>query len=115
MSWAKLRQQVYERDLGRCRVCLQRVGRVWDAGHLIDRCVGGTDTLSNLVLMCQRCNRTRKPVTPTYEAADKWIDQERRKARTGRELTEDWRPVWRVLTGSQQDGTQTLAEHERFD
>ena len=37
MSWLRLRRAVYVRDRGICQVCLLRVGRLWDAGHLIDR------------------------------------------------------------------------------
>ena len=87
MSWARLRREVYARDKGRCRVCMARVGRVWDAGHLVDRIVGGSDELDNLVLMCARCNRTLKPITRTRAEAFAWLEQAHMEA-----IETDWRP-----------------------
>jgi 5-methylcytosine-specific restriction endonuclease McrA len=87
MSWLRLRRAVYRRDRGRCRVCLSRVGRLWDAGHLVDRISGGADTEANLVLMCQACNRTRKPIHRTREEALAWLHDQQERARTGRAVT----------------------------
>lgn len=93
MSWRRLRRAVYARDRGRCQVCLSRVGRIWDAGHLVDRCVGGIDCLENLVLMCQRCNRSLKPIHRTLDEAQAWLAERQRRARTGRDvLSETWIP-----------------------
>lgn len=87
VSWLILRRSVYRRDRGRCQVCLQRVGRLWDAGHLVDRCVGGGDTLDNIVLMCARCNRSIKPIHRTLDEARRWLAAQHEQARTGREIT----------------------------
>ena len=94
MSWAALRKAVYERDGGICQVCRLRVGRIWDAGHLVDRIVGGADELDNLVLMCQRCNRTLKPIHHTREAALAWLET------AHKEQVRDWRPMWELVRGA---------------
>jgi 5-methylcytosine-specific restriction endonuclease McrA len=86
MTWAALRKEVYRRDEGRCQVCLFRVGKLWDAGHLVDRCVGGADTPENCVLMCSRCNRSIKPIHRTLEEAQAWIREQQTVAHTGREV-----------------------------
>jgi 5-methylcytosine-specific restriction endonuclease McrA len=87
VSWLRLRRAVYRRDQGRCQVCLSRVGRLWDAGHLVDRCVGGRDELSNLVLMDVHCNRRVKPIHRTRAEALAWLRAQQEQARTGRELS----------------------------
>lgn len=93
-SWTARRLAVYRRDKGICQVCLLHVGKQWDAGHLIDRIAGGTDTLSNLLLMCVHCNRTEKPITGTPEAAATWLLMARARARSGRMIEADWRARW---------------------
>jgi 5-methylcytosine-specific restriction endonuclease McrA len=109
VSWARLRREIYARDGGRCRACGLRVGKVWDAGHLQDRIVGGADELENLALMCTRCNRTLKPVTPTRTEASDWLEH----TRNPRPI--DWQSMWELAQGKVQDGTQALAEHERLE
>jgi 5-methylcytosine-specific restriction endonuclease McrA len=107
MSWLTLRRRVYRRDHGICQVCLSRVGRLWDAGHLVDRIAGGQDTLDNLSLMCMACNRTRKPVTPTRAEALAWLHDQQEQARTGREVAAErlaasdrfWRAMLAVEVG----------------
>jgi 5-methylcytosine-specific restriction endonuclease McrA len=94
VSWARLRHRVYRRDGGRCQTCLERVGRLWDLGHLVDRSVGGTDAIDNVILMCPRCNRSEKPITPTRAEALEWLRAARERARTGRLIESDWRPAW---------------------
>jgi 5-methylcytosine-specific restriction endonuclease McrA len=98
VSWAALRVQVYRRDGGICQVCLARVGRRWDVGHLVDRCVGGPDTLGNCVAMCEHCNRRRKPIHRTLEEALGWVAEQQRASRSGRE-TQDWRPFLQAMFG----------------
>ena len=89
---------VYQRDGGLCQSCMLPVGRRWDVGHLVDRCVGGDNTLSNLILQCQHCNRRRKPVHRTRAEALDWLEREREQA-LGLPLRDDWRPLWRALAG----------------
>jgi 5-methylcytosine-specific restriction endonuclease McrA len=97
MSWLRLRREVYRRDHGRCQVCLLRVGRLWDLGHLVDRCAGGQDLAENTVLMCVNCNRTRKPIHRTRDEALEWLREQQERARTGREVTADWRPFYDAM------------------
>lgn len=102
-GWLTLRRRVYRRDRGRCRVCLLKVGRVWDAGHLVDRVMGGADTLDNLILQCQRCNRSLKPLHRTREEALAWLHEQQQRARTGRAVTAHQLAAsdrfWRALLG----------------
>lgn len=100
MSWLRLRKAVYERDRATCQVCLQRVGKTWDAGHLVDRIAGGGDELDNLVLMCVRCNRTNKPIHRTVDEALAWLLEQQTRARTGREVSlQVWRPFYQAMYG----------------
>ena len=92
-GWRALRMQVYRRDRGVCQACGMRVGRIWDAGHLVERALGGPDTLENLYLSCVHCNRTCKPEARTASEARAWI----RNRRGGG--TMEWRPVWEALRG----------------
>ena len=110
VSWARLRREIYARDGGRCQACGLRVGKVWDAGHLVDRIAGGADTLENLVLMCIRCNRSLKPITPTRGEALGWMVRTRMQA-----PVDEWRAAWDIASGKAPHGTQTLAEHERLE
>lgn len=73
LRWEALRTLVWERDNGICQVCLEKI--LWEdyeCGHIIDRCVGGPDHLSNLVVMCVLCNRM-KPVHETREDYATWV------------------------------------------
>jgi 5-methylcytosine-specific restriction endonuclease McrA len=90
-GWRTLRKQVYARDRGVCQVCHLRVGRLWDAGHLVDRIVGGEDALDNLVLMCVRCNRSEKPIHRTRAEVDGWLNAREKP------VGDTWRPVWNVF------------------
>ena len=62
-AWQVLRATVYDRDLGRCRVCHVPVkfqsAYPWDIGHthhLTYRSRGGADRVENLVLLCGECH-----------------------------------------------------------
>lgn len=101
MSWERLRRDVFRRDGGRCQVCFASVKEdgEWHLGHLVDRYHYGTDDPDNVVVMCPRCNFT-KPMTRERGESDAWLEDERRKALTGQEINADWRPLWRLQTGS---------------
>ena len=72
LPWSHLRAIVYERDRGTCQVCGDAVDlNSYECGHIIDRIVGGSDRLSNLVCMCISCNRL-KPLTETREEYIAW-------------------------------------------
>jgi 5-methylcytosine-specific restriction endonuclease McrA len=96
MSWVRLRREVYRRDGGLCQACLLPVGRLWDCGHLVDRCVGGTDALVNLYLSCVHCNRRTKPICRTRTEALAWLRECRRAAR-GQPLEQNWEPFYRAM------------------
>jgi HNH endonuclease len=75
IPWSHLRAIVYERDRGTCQVCGDAVDlNSYECGHIIDRIVGGSDRLSNLVCMCISCNRL-KPLTETREAYIAWASE----------------------------------------
>jgi 5-methylcytosine-specific restriction endonuclease McrA len=75
LPWLHLRALVYERDRGVCQVCGDAVALdSYECGHIIDRVVGGSDRLSNLVCMCVSCNRL-KPLTETREQYIAWASQ----------------------------------------
>jgi hypothetical protein len=75
LPWSHLRVLVYERDRGVCQVCGDTVDLAfYECGHIIDRVVGGSDRLSNLVCMGISCNRV-KPLTETREAYIAWASE----------------------------------------
>ena len=75
LPWSHLRALVYERDRGMCQVCGDAVDLdSYECGHIIDRVVGGSDRLSNLVCMCISCNRL-KPLTETREEYIAWASE----------------------------------------
>lgn len=73
VRWENLRWLVWDRDGGICQVCLQPVkGEHYECGHIVDRCVGGPDYLSNLVVMHNLCNRL-KPTHKTRAEYAAWV------------------------------------------
>lgn len=73
-SWRDVRLQVYERDRAICHVCGMYVpSSYYQCGHIIDRCVGGCDRPSNLVVMCNVCNLTAKTPTKTRDEYFAWL------------------------------------------
>lgn len=73
-TWRSIRLKVLERDGPFCDVCGVRVGvksgDYW-CGHIVDRCVGGSDRPSNLVVQCWFCNYY-KPVHHNREEYERW-------------------------------------------
>lgn len=63
-AWVKQVSAVAARDGGRCRVCGVRVTAPGDGDpsrfahthHIVYRSAGGSDDLSNLVLLCAKCH-----------------------------------------------------------
>lgn len=43
--------------------------------HIIDRCAGGSDEVSNLVLLCVDCHRTQELVCQTDQGRKKFVEQ----------------------------------------
>lgn len=65
-----VRRAVIKRDKGVCRYCgkpgkvhwYSETGWVWiehELDHIIPEYLGGTNTIDNIVIACQRCNRTK--------------------------------------------------------
>lgn len=69
----RTRKRIYARDHGVCHVCAIAIEfDLYEIGHIIDRCRGGSDRDSNLVTMCIVCNR-RKPVHETRNSYLNWV------------------------------------------
>lgn len=50
------RQELYDRDGGRCRYCDILVDEEWHVAHLVALARGGSDTLDNVAVSCPPCN-----------------------------------------------------------
>jgi HNH endonuclease len=99
LPWSHLRAIVYERDRGTCQVCGDTVDLAfYECGHIIDRVVGGSDRLSNLVCMGISCNRL-KPLTETREQYITWASQ-------GGPIRQTYRKCyWPVHAGARRSGS----------
>jgi hypothetical protein len=76
LSWDHTRQLIWDRDGGVCQVCGDALEwQEYECGHIIDRCVGGSDRPLNLVCMCIVCNRL-KPLTETRAEYMAWARQD---------------------------------------
>lgn len=76
--WENIRQRIWERDGGVCDVCGDTIPiEHYDCGHIVDRVCDGTDLDDNLVVMCNVCNRLRKPLHETPEQYYEWRDKVR--------------------------------------
>jgi hypothetical protein len=59
-----IRQAVWKRDKGICRVCGHRVDpNNWDLGHNRARSKGGKLTIKNTYVICPPCNRSQRTLT----------------------------------------------------
>lgn len=56
---ASQRRQVRAKTSGTWHVCGGRVGRGWQADHVIPHHLGGTRSLDNYLPICRECNRLR--------------------------------------------------------
>lgn len=71
--WKQIRREVYDRDRGICQVCGDFVEwEYYECGHIIDVLRGGSDRKSNLLCMCNVCNR-RKPIHNTRREFWDWV------------------------------------------
>ena len=63
-------------DRGECWACGEIVGEQYlERGHLIDRVCGGSDYPSNIMPMCNLCNRVLKPCHENMEEVLKWREE----------------------------------------
>lgn len=67
----KIRQQVYERDARRCRLCGVANARAYSVHHIRYRSEGGDNSLANLILLCGTgswgCHLTAHSDKGTYQ------------------------------------------------
>ncbi len=59
VPWQKLRQLAFERDGECCQYC-GCAEPPFEIDHVIPRVRGGENILSNVVVACRRCNRSKK-------------------------------------------------------
>ena len=60
--WVRLKQHVYQRDLGRCCYCKQQVEyRLTHCHHTLELSEGGTNHPTNLKTLCRPCHKNRHP------------------------------------------------------
>ena len=57
-AWARMRMEVYARDLGMCQSCGRVVGKPKEAhiDHIKPKSQGGLDLMENLQLLCVSCH-----------------------------------------------------------
>ena len=60
------RQEVFDRDGGRCYMCDRRLPPGWHVEHVIPIARGGADTLDNVRASCPRCNLRKGTQEPCY-------------------------------------------------
>lgn len=53
----EVQEEVYERDEGKCVYCESKRNLEFD--HIIPLAKGGSDTVRNLQILCQKCNRQK--------------------------------------------------------
>lgn len=57
-KWKRIRLQVLRRDGYMCQQCGQTEGKL-HVDHIVPRRLQGTDDLSNLQILCQKCNLSK--------------------------------------------------------
>lgn len=57
-------EAIYQRQQGRCFYCHETLGDDCETDHKRALSRGGPDALSNIVLACQKCNRSKRTKTP---------------------------------------------------
>jgi hypothetical protein len=60
----KQRAYVLAKTAGTCHVCGGRVGKGWQADHVIPHQHGGAHSLDNYLAICKECNRLRWSYRP---------------------------------------------------
>jgi len=58
-AWRRTRLAVIARDMGICQLCGLLVTGSPDIDHIVEKCKGGTDALSNLRTCCKACHSKR--------------------------------------------------------
>jgi 5-methylcytosine-specific restriction protein A len=60
-AWRKLREVIMRRDCGLCQPC-KEAGRITPAthvDHIVPKCEGGSDAVSNLRAICSHCHKAK--------------------------------------------------------
>lgn len=57
-AWQHGMERVAQTSANLCVKCWSPLGE-WEADHIVPRSLGGSDDVSNLQIMCIRCNRTK--------------------------------------------------------
>jgi len=60
----------FRRQHGRCYWCGRKVGDTWDADHVVALSRGGANHISNIVIACPTCNRSKQAKLP-HEFSDR--------------------------------------------
>ena len=76
MHWISdaTRYRIYERDGNRCVYCGTAKGPRFTLDHLLPRCLGGTNAVTNLVSACASCNGSRQ-----HKSLRQWFRELRRR------------------------------------
>ena len=61
---AAARSSIFRKTGGTCHVCGGRVGKRWQADHVVPHRLGGRADLENYLPICKECNRLRWFHTP---------------------------------------------------
>jgi len=84
---AKLRAQVLDRNGFTCQMCGAAAGDLDEqrrtirlhVGHIVDKSLGGEDSLDNLRALCSECNQGAKNIT-SEKPSRKWLLSQVRRA-----------------------------------
>lgn len=68
-QWRKIREMVFKRDGRYCSNCMAEDNLTID--HIVERHKGGTDELSNLRVLCNRCNLARNKAHRGFFLSDR--------------------------------------------
>jgi hypothetical protein len=75
LSWATLRQLVYDRADGcceYCRTCEANIGQTMQVDHILPN---NDDSLDNLCLSCWNCNTSKHQATQAIDPiSNEWVD-----------------------------------------
>lgn len=60
-KWRKTRASILRRDKGLCQPCLKqgKYTRATEVDHIVEKAVGGADSLDNLQAICSTCHKRK--------------------------------------------------------
>lgn len=90
------RNNIIWRDDSRCQYCYKDVPeRELTLDHVVPRSKGGTNTWTNLVASCKKCNQTKRDRTPD-EAGMKLLKKPIKPHNTILRYTTEIEPIWHI-------------------